>query len=401
MNHSFWTRVKMLKITDFISGLKLIIALPIALVLKFLERELWLICESEKEARDNGYWLFKYICEMRPNTNVMYAIDFKSTDYSKVEKLGKTCRYGSIMHWAYYLIAKYNISSQKGGKPNAAICFVLEKYNILRNKRVFLQHGITYNDAVWLYYPNTKMRLFICGAKPEYEYVKERFGYPEDCVQYLGFSRFDNLKNTKKTNEKRRILVMPTWREWLVLNTQMRKDVNYDGDFANSKYYIEWNRFLQNEELHKLLRENDIELLFYPHRNMQPYLYHFKIEEPNIKIASWKEYDIQDLIINSDLMITDYSSVLFDYAYLKKPIVFYQFDYDDFRKGQYAEGYFDFKTQKIGKVSYSVSETMSIVKSMVKNEFKLDAENEEYIERFFVLNDNKNCERIFNAIQKI
>ena len=317
----------MLKFSDFIAGIKMIIAIFIAVIMKVLKKEVWLICESEKEARDNGYWLFKYICEKHSEINAIYAIKYNSSDYAKVSALGKTCQYGSIIHWAYYLSAKYNISTQKGGKPNAAICYVLEIYGILQNVRIFLQHGITYNDAEWLYYRNTKMRLFVCGAKPEYDYVKEHFGYPEGYVKYLGFSRFDNLINTPQKNMKKRILVMPTWREWLVLNTKMREEVNYSGNFTDSGYYKAWNEFLHDEQLSKILEENDVELLFYPHRNMQPYLDFFEIKDDNIKIASWKAYDIQDLIINSDLMITDYSSVLFDYAYLKKTILFYQFDY--------------------------------------------------------------------------
>ena len=134
---------------------------------------------------------------------------------------------------------------------------------------------------------------------------------------------------------------------------------------------------------------------------MQPYLSFFQSNHPNVKIASWKEYDIQDLLINSDLMITDYSSVLFDYAYLKKPIIFYQFDYEDFRKGQYREGYFDFSKQKIGKVCESLEVVVDSVKEIAVNEFKITDECREYIEQFFVLNDNKNSERIYCAIEKL
>lgn len=47
------------------------------------------------------------------------------------------------------------------GKPNAAICYVLEVYGILRNKRAFLQHGIITADLSFLYYPHTKMSLLL------------------------------------------------------------------------------------------------------------------------------------------------------------------------------------------------------------------------------------------------
>lgn len=401
MNHSLYTRIRMLKWSDFLAGIKMLVAFPIALIMRMFEKNLWLICESEKEARDNGYWLYKYICEVRPETNVIYAIDYHSADYEKVKQLGRTCKYGSVMHWVYYFIARYNISTQKGGKPNAAICFVLEVYNIVHNTRVFLQHGITYNNAEWLYYQNTKIRLFVCGAKPESEYIKENFGYPDGYVKYLGFSRFDNLLNTPQSNTTRRILVMPTWREWLVLNTAMRNEVGYTGEFTDTPYYKSWKSLLDDFELQAMLHKNEIELLFYPHRNMQPYLEYFKTECPNIKIASWKEYDIQDLLINSDLMITDYSSVLFDYAYLKKPIIFYQFDYEEFRRGQYKEGYFDFANQQMGTVCNTLPSVIAKIQEHIQNGFRIEENSEEYINQFFVLNDNCNSERIYNEIQKL
>ena len=39
---------------------------------------MWLICEDYNEARDNGYWLFKYIREQQPQQDVVYAINKKS-----------------------------------------------------------------------------------------------------------------------------------------------------------------------------------------------------------------------------------------------------------------------------------------------------------------------------------
>lgn len=401
MNHSLLTRFKMLKKEDFLGVFKFILSLFLIPFYYFKEKDLWLICESENEARDNGYWLFKYICKNHPEINVIYAINKKSVDFQKVKHLGRICQYSSISHWIYYLIAKYNISTQKGGKPSAAICYVLELSGILKNKRIFLQHGITYNDAEWLYYKNTKMSLFLCGAKPEFDYVSQNFGYPKDNVKYVGFCRFDNLINAKKTNEKRRIIVMPTWREWLVNKTEMAEEIHYDGDFLNTKYYKYWNDFVTNNNLINILEKNDIELIFFPHRNMQPFLSNFKSKSKNVIMGSWKDYDIQDLIINSDIMITDYSSVAFDFAYLKKPLIFFQFDYEDFIKGQYKPGYFRFDNQNLGKVCYDLDSICNNILKIIDKNFKIESQTEEYINSFFTIRDNKNCERTFNEIKKI
>ena len=54
------------------------------------------------------------------------------------------------------------------------------------------------------------MDLFVCGAKPEYEYIRDTFGYPEHVPQYVGLARFDNL--VRAEHKEKMILVMPTWR---------------------------------------------------------------------------------------------------------------------------------------------------------------------------------------------
>ena len=50
------------------------------------------------------------------------------------------------------------------------------------------------------------------------------------------------------------------------------------------------------------------------------------------------------------LLVTDYSSVFFDVAFLRKPVVYYQFDEEEFRKYHYQKGYFDFRRDGFGPV---------------------------------------------------
>ena len=110
---------------------------------------------------------------------------------------------------------------------------------------------------------------------------------------------------------------------------------------------------------------------------MQKYIDAFTIKSNNINIITLKE-DIQKYFNKCDLMITDYSSVAFDFAYLRKPIIYYQFDKEKFRKLQYAEGYFDYETMGFGDVIVN------------------DAEREN---SFFIYHDKNNCKRVYEAIK--
>lgn len=399
----FFNKLERVKIEDFVSLFKFILALPIALLYKlsnFVKKEeLWLICEDKNEARDNGYVLFKYIRENYPYRKVFYAINKKSIDYKKVEKYQNIIEFGGFIHWIYYLAATKNISSHKGGKPNAAVCYFLEVYGIYKNKRVFLQHGVTLSNAKWLYYKNTKMRLFICGAYHEYLYVKNKFGYPDGYVKYLGFPRFDKLHNV--IPDKNTIVFMPTWRNWIASPT--KKSFLYDdvSDFTKTEYFIKCNELINHDQIISFLESNNIKMYFFPHRNMQKFLKHFETKSKNIIIANSNEYDIQDLLKISSLMITDYSSVSIDFSYMKKPVIYYQFDQEKFRKGQYAEGYFNYEEDGFGPVCYELDNVYSELEKSFNNNFRMQNLYKKSHSDFFKLYDKNNCERNYEAIKNI
>lgn len=398
MEQSLWQKLQRVKIKDLIHIIYFIFAFPIALVYKHFRKDLWLICDNENEARDNGYWLYKYIVTNYDKQDVIYALNKKSPDYDRVKDLGHVVQYGSFMHWIYYLTASKNISSQKGGKPNAAICYVLEVYGIIKNTRIFLQHGIIKDDMPFLHYKNTKMRMFVTSTKRECDYISKVYGYPKGYVVELGLCRLDNLHDFKV---KRQILFMPTWRNWIGRPTTHSYVLEDISNFKKTQYYKSWNELLNNEKLREFLRENDIRLVFYPHRDMQSFIDEFNADDSNITIASWPQYDVQELLKESAFLVTDYSSVAMDFAYMKKPLLYYQFDYEKFREGHYPEGYFSYENDGFGKVCHSAGEVIEKIIESAKNNF----ENEEiYLNRhdkFFTTYDTNNCERNYRAIKEL
>ena len=92
-------KLKYVTFRDILGVFQFFLVLPIALIAKIFVCDFWLICEDRMEARDNGYWLFKYIRENHPEQKVAYAIDRNSVDYAKVQSLGKVIQYGSWSHW--------------------------------------------------------------------------------------------------------------------------------------------------------------------------------------------------------------------------------------------------------------------------------------------------------------
>ena len=389
-------RFEMVKPRDILAGFTFLAAIPQAWLLRRKRPDLWLICEDENEARDNGFWLYRYIRRAHPEQDCVYAINPSSVDYARVKELGEVIPYGGYKHWVYYLAAHKNISSQKGGKPNAAVCYVLEVFGLLKNKRAFLQHGITVNDVPWLHYDNTKMGLFVCGAKKEYECVRDTFGYPANAVQYLGFARFDGLHDLQVIPDQ--ILVMPTWREWIATPTSKSQTLDDMSDFTSTEYFQRWNEFLNSPQIAALLEKYRMQMVFYPHRNMQKYLGQFSTASDRIVIADWKRYDVQELLKSSAFLITDYSSIFMDFAYMRKPMLYYQFDEAKFRQGQYGQGYFSYRDDGFGPFCETLEEVTGVLESYMAKGLCSDPVYRRREEEFFPLWDTENCRRNYEAI---
>ena len=399
MEETFFQKLQRVKIGDIGHLFLFVLAVPLSLVHRLFRRHLWVICDNKNEARDNGYWLFRYMCENHPEQDAVYAISKKSPDYQRVKKLGKTVRYGSLRHWILYLSAKKNISSQKGGKPNAAVCYFLEVKGLLKNTRVFLQHGIIKDDMPWLHYENTRMKMFVTSTEREYRFVNDTFGYPEGAVKKLGLCRFDGLHDSEVKPEQ--VLLMPTWRSWIATPTSASDEIEDVSDFRNTTYFRAWNEFLHSERLYEWLRKNDLTLVFYPHRDMQGFLPYFELDNERIRIAGWPEYDVQTLLKESAYLITDFSSIAMDFAYMKKRLMYYQFDYEDFRKGQYPEGYFSYEKDGFGRVCYKLEDALDELEKASLEGFRNPAEYLRRHSEFFDLYDNQNCERNYQAILEL
>lgn len=404
MNHKFITKIKEASWVDIVHIFVFLLAIIPSLFFRLKHKHMWLICEQKNEARDNGYWLYKYICENHPECDVVYAINPDCEDYEKVAKLGKTISYGTFQHWVYYLAAEKNISSQKGGKPNAAVCYVLEVYGIRKNIRVFLQHGIIENDLSFVHYENAKFSMLVTSTRREYEYVRDYFNYPGDEVRLLGLCRFDRLyRELEKNNptcKVRQILVMPTWRSWISPPSHGKAEYENGQAVKKSRYYRTWNEFLHDKRLIDYLEKTDGQLVFYQHREMQKYEDLFESDCPRIRFATEHTDDVQQLIVDSGFMVTDYSSVAMDFAYMDKPLCYYQFDYEEFREKHYAEGYFDFERDGFGPVVKDETEILRVVQNYLEGQ-REDAKYGSRRKDFFTLKDAKNCERNYEAILRL
>ena len=390
-------KIHLIKVKDILSFFLLIPAIPYAFYLRIKYGEIWIVREKEDQARDNGFAFFIKNCENDKDVQLVYVIKKESSDFSKLKQYaGHVIEFGSYRHWAYYLACKACISSVKRNAPSALANYVFRKTGIMTEKSYFLGHGITKDNAEWLHYKNTRFRMFFCGALPEYEYVKKTYEYPDGSVVFPGgLCRYDLLHDDSVTNN---ILVMPTWRIWLAPGDPRMRTIEGTDSFTDTSYFKHWKEFITSSELDDLLEENDLRVLFFPHPLLQDYIPLFNTSSKRIIIVDQNKEDLQVLINNSKMLITDFSSVYFDFIYQKKPILFFQFDYKQYRTNHYAEGWFNYDNNPFGGVADNLNDLIISLRKVVRDQFQVSAEYKENYKFLFPTCDSLNSKRAFEII---
>lgn len=376
--------LKKIKFKDLIGVIKVLFSYFPGLFIKYYHNDIWIISERENEAKDNGYWLYKYIIEnnLKP-TDTYYVINTSCLDYEVVRKLnGNIIKFGSFKHCMYTWACNNYISSQySSGMPNRFFyyCWIFGLTDI---KFCFLQHGVTQNKSTYLRQPNKATNLVSCVSVRERDFMIKDLGYKEEAVKLIGFCRYDVLE---KHHKKNRIFMMFTWRKYLT-NLTLK-------EFEKTLYYKAIMSLLTHDVFKNEFSQFEVTMVMHP--GLEKFISLFNVKADNIEIVSNNVYSFQKLINESIFFITDYSSVAFDCAYLEIPVIYYQFDLEEFRIKHLEEGYFDYVKDGFGPV---FSNTVGVVEYIQSEKLFCNDLYIKRIENFFYFNDNKNCERTYNQI---
>lgn len=100
-----------------------------------------------------------------------------------------------------------------------------------------------------------------------------------------------------------------------------------------------------------------------------------------------KARDINDLLLVTDVLITDYSSVIFDYLLVDKPLVYYAYDLEDYQGGRGL--YYDFEDYCYGRVARTIEELVSAIRA----EDMCEEKREEFRRKFMEACDGHATEK--------
>ena len=368
----------------------------------FRGKELWLISDRDYHATDSGSAFFKYASKHIDKKIKMYfVLDKTSRDYHELRSYGKIVNPFSYKHKLLLLRSNKILSAYSEQviiQPFSGQVHLLA--GLFNYKYVYLQHGVMQGNLEHLLNVlNKNIKLLPTSTKMETESILSgSYGYDQEIVQLLGLTRFDLYYQFEK---KKKIVFLPTWREALagsiIPHTRERRKVE---GFKDTEYCRFYNKLINNPRLISAMKQYGYSGEFYLHPSFAKQKDDFEGNETIPVMETEASY--AKVLGESSLLITDYSGVQFDFAYLRKPIVYSQFDsINDGDAHSYNYLFFDYDKQAFGPLAHTVDDTVNCIINALQNDCILDEQYQKRVDDFFSFDDNLNCQRVYEAVLQL
>lgn len=361
----------------------------------FDKKKIWIGYEKESSvAQDNGYQFFNYCYNNKKKKDYYFVIKSDAPDYQDIkQQKDKILKFMSFKYMIYMFAAELMISSEsKGHSYDIRIQKGRLSKALKKKPFIFLQHGVIALkrvDYVFNKRRNNEISLFTVSSDFEKEIIKNNFGYKDSEVIVTGLTRWDVLKD-KSAGEDKKIFVMPTWRSWM--------DGIPEEEFIASNYFKQYRELLESKELNDILTQNNLTLHFLLHPKFSEYSDKFTVAGDRIITHQFGDIKINEMLMESSLLITDYSSVSFEFFYMQKPVIFFQFDREDYDR--YQGSYMDFDTDLFGDSVDNVDNLLERVSYYVGNGFSEMPQYASLRNKYFKYVDHNNSQRTFEEVRK-
>ena len=351
-------------------------------------KPIWIVGELSYKAQDNGLHLFKYLRSERKDIDAYYVIDENAPDLRNFDSLDHVVFHGSKEHFELAIRCQRFI-----GTHHADYLFPTRHHSFssrCRATRVFLQHGVMGTKWMVPNYgknsPGFATDLFMVSSEREKQYIVNDFLYSPDEVKVTGLSRFDALLANDFAINENMLLIIPTWRDWL-----QNEEV-----FLESEYLDQWKNLLNSPELQALVEKHGLEVVFCLHPNMMQFREHFDGAPARLIVQG--EIDVQELIKTSAIMITDYSSVNFDFSFLHRPVHYFQFDRARFLgpKGSHL----NLDEELPGRIAFDAETLLEDLAQTLERGKSMEEKYRNRADVFMTYRDQNNSQRVTEEIEK-
>ncbi|GAB2538271.1 CDP-glycerol glycerophosphotransferase family protein [Gracilibacillus alcaliphilus] len=373
------------------------------IISKFPRAKKTVIFESfhGKQYSDNPRAVYEYMKEHYPSYQLYWSVDKRFISLFQGQQLDILPRFTLKWLWImpraeYWVInsrlpnwipksSKTKYLQTWHGTPLKKLGLDLEDIHMPGTNLEQYKHNFKQEALKWDY--------LISPNKYSTDIFIRAFGFEGEMLE-TGYPRNDfivNHKNNQATitrikeklaidSDKKVILYAPTWR-----------DNQY---FGKGRY-----KYNAQLDLHMLRQElgDDYVIILRMH-----YLVADQIdltELDNFVVDASKYEDIRELYLIADMLITDYSSVFFDFANLQRPILFFVYDLEEYRD-TLRGFYFNFEKEAPGPLVKTNQELLEEVKKLEETEFQPIQYDQAFYERFCYLENGQAAKKVTERLLK-
>ena len=277
---------------------------------------------------------------------------------------------------------------------------ILYRLDFSKLSYICLGHGISFlKDFLYKDYYSSK--IYNAIVLPNSNIIISnamKYGWTFDNILKFGLPRWDNFVENEanfirnKTKNNRSIFIMFTWRE-------IKKN-----KYISKYYFTNIFNLINDKLLGNNLKKNNIHLYLSLHHNIESYKYFFN-KKAYIKYIN--QESIMECLSKSNLLVTDFSSIIFDIIFRNKPFIIYVPDSEDNNlKKLYNETYFDIiNGLKNGSINFenkyfNINEVIKKIIYYINNNFQLEIKLKMFYNSFN-LEGGKNTINIINYLKNL
>lgn len=345
-----------------------------------------------KNYSDSPKYIYEYIAQNHPKYECVWAIN----DGAKIPYGAKTVKRFSFQYAYYLAVSKYlvfNVRPPLWYRKREEQVFLETWHGTPLKRLVFDQEEVTSASPKYKqqFYRQRKDWDFLVSANPFstktfrscflYEGEMLEYGYPRNDILY--WPNKDEIAQQLKEKlgipkDKKTILYAPTWRD--------------DQHYGSGQYKFELALDLK---LMKERLQDDYVVLLRTHHYISDHIDVSGLGDFVINLSSYD--DISEIYLISDICITDYSSVFFDYANLKRPILFYTYDFDKY-KNQLRGFYIDMNTEVPGPLLYTSEQVVQAIEDIDEITEEYKERYDQFYDRFCCYDDGHASEHVAEAM---
>lgn len=366
----------------------------------FCKKKIWLMYDKMYKGGDSAEYLYRYSGKFDDGITKYYIIDKNAKEYNELKNDGfRPVINKSVKHRLLFLHTDIALIT------NSHI-FPFNGYNLDRSRFIrdfcnfpsmCLQHGLSVQKCAMAQQrivDNTRM-YFIASKYEAANLNHHAYNYEGfDIIKLTGIARYDGLVN----NDKRQIMLSPTWRMYNAMPVTASEGQvrDYNPDFKNTTYFHIYNNLINNEKLLSTARRTGYKIKYVLHPILTSQAKDFTANS-EVEVLPSVDISYEELLTQSSLMVTDYSGVQFDFAYMKKPIVYF---HPSQLPAHYEDGCFFYDTMGFGEICTESDQLVDLLCEYMENNCVMKPEYVARVEDFYHYDDHDNCQRIYEQVHE-